>query len=155
MAIVGMVCFQWPTFMQVSEIPRAQQRKQISDRIIAAIASHLDGKAANVMLTTTGYVNCDLLNYLSLRRKLSLGFIDLAFAKEVEQHEKTWPGFDFVVAAEVGNSESVGYVPSYAIQDQLVSSLRSLPEFALIDTVPTLNGKSFFVFENLQRVGHR
>src|ERR1700690_2987448 len=66
-AIVGMVCFQWPTFMQVSEIPRAQQRKQISDRIIAAIASHLDGKAANVMLTTTGYVNCDLLNYLSLR----------------------------------------------------------------------------------------
>jgi hypothetical protein len=57
-----------------------------------------------------------------------------------------------VIAAERDNSESAPYVPSQAILDQLLSALRSTPDFVQIAAIPTLNGRCFFVFQNVHRV---
>jgi hypothetical protein len=64
-----------------------------------------------------------------LKRKQSISFGDLAFSNDLEEHRRSWPNMDFVIAAERDDSESAPYVPSQAIQNGLLSALHSSPEF--------------------------
>lgn len=150
--VVGIFLFQWPSFQSPEDIARWDKRKQIDDQIIAAILDHKGPAVSTAMLTTTGYVNSDLFNYLALQRRVPLSFDNRAASGDLEEHRATWPNVDFVVAAERDNSESAPYVHSYAIQDQLLSMLRSLPDFVQIAVIPSLNEKCFYVFQNVGRI---
>ena len=90
-SIAGIVLFQWPTFQSSEEIAHAEQRKQIDDRIIESIMDHKRPGPRTVMLTTTGYVNAELLNYLALARNDSISFDNLAFSRQPSEHQESWP----------------------------------------------------------------
>ena len=151
-SIAGIFLFQWPAFQTPEETAQSDRRKQIDDQIIEAILDHKGPAASTAMLTTAGYVSSDLFNYLVLKRKQSISFGDLAFSNDLEEHRRSWPNMDFVIAAERDDSESAPYVPSQAIQNELLSALHSSPDFVQIAAIPTLNGKCFFVFQNVRRV---
>jgi hypothetical protein len=150
--IVGIFLFQWPSFQSAEEIAHSDKRNQIDDQIIAAILDHKGRAASTAMLTTIGYVNPFLLNYLTLKRRQPISFSDLAFSRDPEEHRRSWPDVDFVIAAERDSSESAPYVPSYAIQNELLSTLHSSPDFVQVAAVPTLNDKCFYVFQNVRRI---
>ena len=153
--IGGMSLFQWPSFQSPEDIARSDKRKQIDDQIIEAILDHKSPAPSTAMLTTTGYVNSYLLNYLTLKRRQPISFTDLALSRDPEEHRRSWPSVDFIVAADQDDSESAPYaryVPSYAIQNELLSMLRSMPDFVQIAAVPTLNLKCFYVFQNVRRI---
>jgi hypothetical protein len=59
---------------------------------------------------------------------------------------------ELVVACEAGaNWPFPGPRPADRIEDAVLAALKGDPQFALLAEIPSINGKHFFVFENLNR----
>jgi hypothetical protein len=127
------------------------QRRRIISSVYNALLSHSVGTKARVYMTTTGYVNAAVLDYLNLQQGMSaFNFAEQPYEPDLKVHEAEMEKSDYVIASEQGNSESFGdFIPSGNMQEQTLAYVRNNPNFAEIAAIPTQNEKRFFVFKRV------
>ncbi|HEY8749292.1 MAG TPA: hypothetical protein VIM11_15015, partial [Tepidisphaeraceae bacterium] len=128
------------------------QRRRIISSVYNALVNHNVGAKARVYMTTTGYVNAAVLDYINLQQGMSaFNFAEQPYSADLKLHETEMENSDYVIASEQGNSESFGdFIPSGNMQDQTLAYVRNNPNFAEIAAIPTQNEKRFFVFKRVE-----
>ena len=127
------------------------QRRRIISSVYNALRNHDVNTTARVYMTTTGYVNAAVLDYLNLQQGLpAFNFAEQPYEKDLKVHEAEMDKSDYVIASEQGNSESFGdFIPSGNMQEQTLAYVKNNPNFAEIAAIPTQNEKRFFVFKRV------
>ena len=127
------------------------QRRRIISSVYNALRNHDVNTTARVYMTTTGYVNAAVLDYLNLQQGLpAFNFAEQPYEPDLKIHETEMDKSDYVIASEQGNSESFGdFIPSGNMQEQTLAYVRNNPNFAEIAVIPTQNEKRFFVFKRV------
>ncbi|HXE54270.1 MAG TPA: hypothetical protein VN541_14700 [Tepidisphaeraceae bacterium] len=147
---LGITHFLTPLYLP--DAPNAIARRRIVDQLYGAMRQQQIGPQARVFITTTGYVNTDVLNYLSLQRGLpAFNFTRLPFSDDLAQYKHEIALADYVIASEQGNSEAYGgFIPSGNIQDQTLALVRANGDFEEVASFPTLTRKRYFLFATIQ-----
>jgi hypothetical protein len=127
------------------------QRRRIISSVYNALRNHDVSNEARVYMTTTGYVNPAVLDYLNLQQGLpAFNFGERPWDSDIKDHEEEIDRSDYVIASEQGNSESFGdFIPSGNMQEQTLAYVRNSLEFIEIAAIPTQNEKRFFVFKRV------
>jgi hypothetical protein len=126
-------------------------RRRIISSVYNALRNHDVNVQARVYMTTTGYVNAAVLDYLNLQQGLpAFNFAEQPYESDLKVHEAEMDKADYVIASEQGNSESFGdFIPSGNMQEKTLAYVRDNPNFAEIAEIPTQNEKRFFVFKRV------
>lgn len=127
------------------------QRRRIISSVYNALRQYNVGDRARIYMTTTGYVNAAVLDYLNLQQGLpAFNIAEQPYSPDLKLHESEMDKSDYVIASEQGNSESFGnFIPSGNMQDATLAHIRANPDFAEIAAIPTQNEKRFFVFKRV------
>jgi hypothetical protein len=128
--------------------PIAAGHRRIIDDISAALLAQDIHPRTRIYITTTGFVNADVLNFMALQRMLPpWNFQQRPAIGDLAVHAQEIKKSQYVIASEQGNSEAMGgFLGAGNIQDQTLALVRNDPEFDQIGEFPTLNGKKYFLF---------
>ena len=146
--LIGLYIARFIAPLYLPEADNLVARRRVIDQIYDSLAREHVVRGQPIYITTTGYVNLDVFNYLRLRRGLStLTFGEAPYHDDLKMHAELLRAADFVIASEQGNSEAFGgFVLSGNIQDQTLAMVRADPNFEQIAKIPTGNEKCYFVF---------
>lgn len=148
MLLAGLDNAQWPRKVYERNSPSVQARNRVAYDLYAALRSlPLDEKSI-VFFTTLGYINADLMVYLSMRddfKKFDLRY--MMYTSDIPTLVREMGKAEFVVAAEEGNSESFAQlVPLAGTEDETLAALRQNPRMVEHARFPTGNANSIFLF---------
>jgi hypothetical protein len=144
----GILLAQFIPPMYEAASPVAAARRKVIEDISAALRAQEINPRSRIYMTTTGYVNADVLNFMALQRMLpAMHFEQKPGIGDLSVHAGEIKKAAYVVASEQGNSEAMGgFLAAGNIQDQTLALVRNDPEFDQIGQFPTLNGKRYFLF---------
>lgn len=145
---VGLVIFQFiPPMYEAASAIAAGRHRLVNDIFAALRAQDIDPRT-RLYITTTGYVNADVLNFMALRQMMPpMNFHQRPAIGDLSVHADEIRKAQYVIASEQGNSEAMGgFLASGNIQDQTLALVRNDPEFNQIAAFPTLNDKKYFLF---------
>jgi hypothetical protein len=147
----GACGFRWPPRQGDPGTPATTTRNRVVREIYRSVAEDGLRRDLHVVLTTVGRVNPEYLEFLA-RKEGRKGdkFVALGFEDGPDQVRKAFDGADFVVASEPGNSESYSLLPTGRIEGATLRLVASRPDFVQRAVIPTLGGKSYFVFERVR-----
>jgi hypothetical protein len=145
---VALVIAQFLPPMYEAASPIAAGRRRLIDDISAALRAQDINPRTRIYITTTGFVNADVLNFMALQRMLPpWNFQQRPAIGDLAVHSQEIRKAQYVIASEQGNSEAMdGFLAAGNIQDQTLALVRNDPEFDEIGEFPTLNGKKYFLF---------
>jgi hypothetical protein len=144
----ALVIAQFIPPMYEAASPIAAGRRRLVDDIFAALRAQDIDPRTPIYITTTGYVNADVLNFMALQRmQPPMNFHQRPAIGDAAVHAREIKKVQYVIASEQGNSEAMGgFLASGNIQEQTLAMVRDDPEFDQIGQFPTLNGKKYFLF---------
>ena len=104
-----------------------------------------------VYITTTGYVNAAVLDYLNMLKFLpQFNIQEQPFSGDIKLHTAEIHKAAYVIASEQGNSEAYGdFIPSGNMQDETLAVVRADPDLVEVAAVPTLTPKRYFLFKRV------
>lgn len=151
--LAGMALARFVPVLYLPGAENAIDRRRIVEQLYGALKSENVGPGVRVYMTTTGFVNTDVLKYLDLKRGLpGPRYIQHAYVKDLAVHLREIDLADYVIASEQGNTEAYGgFVPTGNFQDQTLAMVRDSGMFKEVAEFPTGNPKRYFLF---RRIGH-
>jgi hypothetical protein len=157
LVLVGMLCAQWPVSWGDRSDPSVRGRNRLADDILRTLRRESQARPARVFVTAPGGINPDLLQYMARRDGLPLVFSTLCgphvgciyLSDDVSAYRRESDQADYVLLGEPGQSEAVD-LPSARVQEPLLAMLRSSSDYAEKASFPTLNDKSFLLFQNVR-----
>jgi hypothetical protein len=149
--LAGLAVSHFPPVLYIPGGANSIARRRIVDQLYTALRSQGVGSGPRVFMTTTGFVNASVLDYLSLKQGLlPFNFSEVSFSGDLKDFKTEIDKADFVIASEQGNSEAYGgFIPSGNIQDQTLALVRDSGEFEEVAAFPTLNPKRYFLFKRI------
>jgi hypothetical protein len=148
LVLTGLSNAQWPRKVYARNSPSAQARSRVAADLYAALRGLPLYEKSTVFFTTVGYINADLMAYLSMSddfKQFDLRY--MMYTSDIPTLIREMNKADFVVAAEEGNSESFAQlVPLAGTEDETLAALRQNPLMVEHARFPTGNAKSMFLF---------
>ena len=130
--------------------PEPGARNRVIWGLYDSLKEHGATPRDSIYLTTTGYVNYDTINYLAACDELKpFLFTDgeAVFTDDLSVHAAAIARADYVIASAAGNDEAFTFFKSGEVQDQTLAVARADPLLEQIGEFPTLNGKSYYLFQ--------
>lgn len=157
LVLIGACCAQWPVYWGDAGDPAVAGRNRLAGDILRSLHERAAGSPSRVFVTAPGRINPDLLQYMARRDGLRLQFSRLCgprvaciyLSDELGPYRQEVDEADFVLVGEPGHSEEVAELPSARVQQPLLELLRSRSDYVERERFPTLNDKSFLLFERL------
>ena len=146
--VLGALGAKFPPHRYDSGSTVVAARNRVVDDIYHALRAEEAKPSSEIYLTSSGYFNRSVLNYVALIRDLyPLRIVEQPFTDDLAIHAREINRADFVIASERGNSEAwEGFLKSGTVQDQTLELVRNDPQFELADRFPTHNAKSYYLF---------
>jgi len=150
LVVIGILCSQPPPNWGEPSDASIQRRHQLPDQIFGAIRDARPHAHARIYVTTAGSVNAQLLQYMALANGFTgWSFGTFGWSEDLELYQREVNGADFVLASEPGNSEVYPHLMSAGLQERTLALVRSRPDFVQNGAFPTLNEKSYVLFEKI------
>jgi hypothetical protein len=151
----GLLIAQFIPPMYEAASPVAAARRRVIEGLSLALRAQEIDPRTRIYITTTGYVNADVLNFMALQRMLPpMHFEQKPGIGDLKVHAREIKEAAYVIASEQGNSEAMGgFLAAGNIQDQTLALVRSDSEFEQIAEFPTLTGKRYFLFHRERFAG--
>jgi len=117
---------------------------------LAAISHSLK---VNVFFTSDAFLNAENFEYeMAKAGYWKVHALGLDFSADLEEHVAEARKADLVIACDGGaNWPYPGNRPADRLQDAVLAVLKADPQFLVLGETPSIGGKSFYVFQNLQR----
>jgi hypothetical protein len=149
--LAGLAVSHFPPVLYIPGGANSIARRRIVDQLYGALRAQGVGSGPRVFMTTTGFVNASVLDYLSLKQGLPpFNLSEVSFSGDLKDFAAEIDKADFVIASEQGNSEAYGgFIASGNIQDQTLALVRDSGEFEQVAAYPTLNPKRYFLFKRI------
>lgn len=149
--LTGLAVWHFPPVLYIPGGANSIARRRIVDQLYAALRAQGVGSGPRVFITTTGFVNASVLDYLSLEQGLpAFNISEVAFSGDLKDYAAQIDQADFVIASEQGNSEAYGdFIKSGNLQDQTLAMVRDSGDFQAVAAFPTLNPKRYFLFKRI------
>jgi hypothetical protein len=149
--LAGLAVTHFPPVLYIPGGANSIARRRVVDQLYAALRGQGVGRGPRVFMTTTGFVNPSVFDYLSLKQGLPpFNFSEVSFSPDLKDYAAEIEQADFVIASEQGNSEAYGgFIASGNIQDQTLALVWDSGEFEEVAAFPTLNPKRYFLFKRI------
>ena len=149
--LAGLAVSHFPPVLYIPGGANSIARRRVVDQIYAALRTQGIDSGPRVFMTTTGFVNASVLDYLSLKQGLpAFNISEVSFSGNLNDFAVEIDKADYVIASEQGNSEAYGdFIKSGNIQDQTLALVRNSGEFEQVGAFPTLNPKRYFLFKRI------
>lgn len=142
---------KWPMYWGEPTRPDVVARNRYMHQMYDAIRSHDLERNGLVVVAVTGvFANSDALAYMADKD----GLWNLDFGSDFTNADigafRNWlDRCRFVVVGDPGNPEDDPNTPYTAMLGQTLAMVRNRPDFKLIQTCPTFDGKNYYVFEHV------
>ncbi len=142
----SLLVFRGPAGLGVRTTEWVVIDNRVERAVYRAIVDDAVGRHAAVFVTSAADLNADLLRFRALVDQVQMRFLGPPFSSDLEDYRQLIGGSDYVVTGDAGAFRENRQLPFYALQDALVTELRSDPEFELLATVPAHEGLNVYVF---------
>lgn len=148
LSIAGILNFQFPRWNGSRNMGGVADHRVSLERVYQVLKDDDKDRSGVVFVTATGFgCNAMSLQYLSLLDDVPLRFWT-ASGFDFSEYASGFKQSEYVVASEPGNSDTAPFdqTPGNEWQARTLALIRSDRKFEQIAAVPTLSGKSYFIF---------